>query len=124
MKTKSEYTAFVTKNTQLTATGYDIDQFYIYGTPEYEIKWASERAILFDLYPQFVHCLNWLATGPELNLNRSTYSLKGDVERWLKAQGANDHYIPQGAFVLAALSAGYTIAKLQEGGPNVFLKKA
>ena len=128
--TQPEFTAFVTANPDFTATGFGIDQGYIVGTKEYQARWASERAYLFTLYPQCKYCIEWISNDPKF-LNKkdqfgkkmNSKALKGVVEQWLRAQEVHDHYIPQGAFLIAALSEGFVIDKLYKGGPNVFLKK-
>ena len=121
--TQSQFTAFVTANPDVTTTGYGLDYFFNKDTPKYQERWDYERAELYTLYPMYCHCLNWLATDPVLAPHRTTLEFKRDVERWLNAKGISNHYIPQGVFILAALSVGYTIAKLDEGGLNAFLKK-
>jgi hypothetical protein len=122
MLTEQEYKEFVNKHPEITATGYGIDQSYRRATlEERESRRNSEREYLINLYPKFVHCVNWLETRPYLDSKRTTYDFKHDVERWLVANGVSDKYIPQGAFIIAALWMNYTIAKLDDDGPNVYL---
>ena len=122
---ETDFHQLVNSNADLTATGYGIDvQFYGFGTPQYTNRYASERALLYQLYPQYVHCCDWFETNPKMLLTRrNTHGFKHDVERWLTGKGVNHNYIPQGAFILAALSNGYQISETFDDSPNVKLKK-
>ena len=81
-------------------------------------------------YPQFEYCVEWIYNNPKFlkkkdpfGKKRNTAALKGLVEQWLRAEDVSDHYIPQGAFIIAALSEGYVIDEIIKGCPNVYLKK-
>lgn len=120
-----EFQQLVNSHPDLTATGYGIDvQFYPLGTPQYTNRYTSERALLYQLYPQYLNCCDWFETNPKMNFTRrTTYPYKHEAERWLASKNVSDNYIPQGVFILAALSNGYQISKTFADSPDVKLKK-
>ena len=124
MKTEEQYHEIIDQHLAITAAGYGIDESHMYlPCDEYKAIWESERKALFTFYPQYCHCMDYLATKRYLNRDRTTYALKQDVEKWLIAKGVPDHYIPQGSFILAALTLGYRINKVILGCPNVTLRR-
>jgi hypothetical protein len=129
MKSASNYIAFVSNYPDITATGLGLDYSYIQGTPEYQARWDSERALLLESYQQCKYCTEWLVNNRKTVKKRDTFgnkrntkALKGVVEQWLRAKNVPDHYITQGAFIIAAFSEGYVIDEIINGGPNVTLK--
>jgi len=122
---ETDFQQLVNSHPELTATGYGIDvQFYPEGTPEYDSRSASERPLLYQLYPQYAYCCDWLMTKPKMLISRrNSHGFKHDVERWLTSVGVKHNYIPQGAFILAALTNGYQIRETYDDSPNVRLKR-
>jgi hypothetical protein len=128
--THNDYNALIDAHPELTATGYGIDYHYIEGTPEYASQWNAERALLYEFYPMLEHCLAWINNNKDLVLDpdcfgrkRNTKMLKGLAEHELFNNGISPRYIPQGTFIIAALSNGYEIDQIEHGGPNVTLRK-
>ncbi len=115
----NNYMKLVNQHPLITATGYGLDEDYIDGTLDYDQKFDYERGYLYTLKPQFDHCIAYLDAHQKLDLDRTTYYHKHEVERWLTGKD----YIPQGVFIIAALSKGYQIKKIDGNGPNVYLRK-
>jgi hypothetical protein len=68
-------------------------------------------------------CVEWLSvkrTKGEL-LGHSTYGLKHRVEQWSSLIG-DPMYIPQGAFIVAAVLSGHQIKRIPESPNGRFVK--
>lgn len=100
----------------LTASGYGVGP--IGDKAQREAKFKSERDLLENSFPEFLICSDWIdkldATRRGTFPSRSSYSWKHDVEK------DSGEYIPQGAFILAALAHGCEMT-VADDGINVFL---
>jgi len=67
-------------------------------------------------------CIRWLRKFAEprktINTNRSSYGLKHDVESWTKEFPEGRQYIPNGAFIAAALAEGYRVVPVAPNNIN------
>lgn len=55
---------------------------------------------------------------PRLRRTATSYGHKHCVERWHREQTGERVYIPQGAFIMAALHLGYQVEQAREDSPN------
>lgn len=118
MKTSNEitqkaYEIIIKTYPEITADGYGI------GTPALtasarKAQYDRSRKDLAAYKTAFETSLKWLDRNPDFARNRTSYGLKHEVERTYKGV-----YVPNGAFILAALHQGYKIAEHVPNSPNV-----
>ena len=57
--------------------------------------------------------MNWIDEHPDFERGWSSYALKHDVENWMRRRGTG-LYVPQGAFILAALFEGIPTRRIPD----------
>ena len=111
--TQKSFEIIIKNHPEITADGYGI------GTPALtasarKAQYKSSRKDLATFKEAFETSLKWLDRNPDFARNRTSYGLKHEVERTYKGV-----YVPNGAFILAALHKGFRIAEIVPNSPNV-----
>ena len=111
--TQKSFEIIIKNHPEITADGYGI------GTPALtasarKAQYKSSRKDLATFKEAFETSLKWLDRNPDFARNRTSYGLKHEVERTYKGV-----YVPNGAFILAALHKGFRIAEHVPNSPNV-----
>ena len=108
---QQQFKEAIEQHTELTASGFGVT------------RWgdvATERAALGNFYDAFNKSLEFLSCMSRRDLEelfrRDSYALKHVVER------AVGIYIPEGAFDLAAVVLGCTVARAIDGSPSVYFE--
>jgi hypothetical protein len=117
----TNYEKTILENPAITADGYGIicPEPSTFEERMEEVK--KSRAELADYGPAFHKCLEWLETHASFNRKSNSYGLKHQVERYFRDKGESV-YVPNGVFILAALSKGYSIESQVAGSPNVMFR--
>ncbi len=111
--TPESYKKIIEKHPEITADGYGIGSQPLTEKAR-KAEYLRSRRDLLDYREAFETCLTWLDQNPNFARNRTSYGLKHEVER--KFPGV---YVPNGAFILAALHRGFQIAEHVPDSPNV-----
>lgn len=111
--TQKSFEIIIKNHPEITADGYGI------GTPALtasarKAQYERSRKDLATFKEAFETSLKWLDRNPDFARNRTSYGLKHEVERTYKGV-----YVPNGAFILAALHKGFRIAEIVPNSPNV-----
>ncbi len=111
--TQKSFEIIIKNHPEITADGYGI------GTPALtasarKAQYDSSRKDLATFKTAFETSLKWLDRNPDFARNRTSYGLKHEVERTYRGV-----YVPNGAFILAALHKGFRIAEHVPNSPNV-----
>ncbi len=111
--TQKSFEIIIKNHPEITADGYGI------GTPALtasarKAQYESSRKDLATYKEAFETSLKWLDRNPDFARNRTSYGLKHEVERTYRGV-----YVPNGAFILAALHKGHKIAEHVPNSPNV-----
>ena len=98
--TQKTFEIIIKNHPEITADGYGI------GTPALtasarKAQYDTSRKDLATFKDAFETSLKWLDRNPDFARNRTSYGLKHEVERTYKGV-----YVPNGAFILAALHKG------------------
>jgi hypothetical protein len=99
-----EYLKLIEELPDLTAHGYGVQRDPYLGST-YKETFKNMREELRDSYDAFNACCDWIDANRTFEPGWSSYTLKHEVENWLRREGKY-RYIPQGAFILAALHKG------------------
>lgn len=100
--TNDDYIKLIEKYPNLTAHGFgiEVERGSKYTVPE---SWDQMRQELINAHKEFEYCSQWIGDFYDLVPGNSAYHLKHVVEKWLDEKHMKPDYIPQGAFILAAL---------------------
>jgi hypothetical protein len=90
--TQEQFQKLIDDNPELTTHGFGIN--------EAEIEARKE---LYSKQPEFQFCIDFLTEHPHIENWKHSYNLKHDVERFIESTGKTPPWIPQGAFILAAI---------------------
>ena len=113
-----EFLALLEKHPVLTAHGFGVS----WRGPKNDVPTFNEvREDLANSFDAFQACVEWIGMHPDLKRTRTSYGFKHDVEKWKSAQGVR-LYVPQGAFILAAIHKGYVIHRIRDSTSARFSK--
>jgi hypothetical protein len=108
-----DYIKMVENYQNLTIDGFGIEIEQRTKLTHEEI-WDQKRQALKDAHQEFEYCCQWVSDYFDLVWRKSTYHLKHQVENRLRENHMKPDYIPQGVFILAAISMGYKIHRIPD----------
>ena len=110
--TNTEYNDLLEKHPNLTAHGYGIQLDPKLGS-NYSQIFNNMRQELRESLQAFNSCVTWIDAHPFYERGWSSYTLKHEVENWIREQGGRI-YIPHGAFILAAIVRGLRLERIPD----------
>lgn len=108
---------------ELTHFGMGVYMPDINSSAELQDVFRRERQRLLEAADECNKALRFLAHTTKrktINFTRTSYGLKHSVEHYMKRlPDVENYYLANGAFICAAIHAGYDIKRVREGSPNV-----
>jgi hypothetical protein len=111
--TQKTFEIIIKNHPEITADGYGNGSQPLTESAR-KAQYDTSRKDLATYKEAFETSLKWLDRNPDFARNRTSYGLKHEVERTYKGV-----YVPNGAFILAALHKGFKIAEHVPDSPNV-----